>query len=388
MSDEPPRNVKDLLVEMKDTSELMIDLAYTAVMYDSAEMAEEVLTLEEHMNTLQQQAHITLVLSGRSREDAERLMGVFSTVSAAEKIADAADDIATVVTGNIPIPPEFRSVLAESQETTAKIVVPPEIPWTSDTVGSFEAENGAGTRIIATRRDDKWLFDPGASTQIQSEDVLFIRGPQDSIRAVHRAVADRPFAPGTAEVEHESFRELADALIDMKDMMELSTGLAYGAVLFDNRELAEEVLSLESNADSMRDHVESAVLSAAGPQRDISELRGVYRIATASEVITDAAMEIASTVIDDIEPHPVLVEANRESDETILRTVIAADSDLVGRTLQETPLEADLGMTVIAIRHSDHWTYNPADDTTITAGDALIMRGPQEHREQVTRLSG
>ena len=41
------RNVKDILVEMKDTSELMIDLAYSALLTNSQDIADEVEDLED-----------------------------------------------------------------------------------------------------------------------------------------------------------------------------------------------------------------------------------------------------------------------------------------------------------------------------------------------------
>ena len=37
-----PTPVKELLTEMKDISELIIDLAYSAVLFDNEEIAEEV----------------------------------------------------------------------------------------------------------------------------------------------------------------------------------------------------------------------------------------------------------------------------------------------------------------------------------------------------------
>ena len=37
-----PTSVKELLTEMKDISELIVDLAYSAVIFDCADMAEEV----------------------------------------------------------------------------------------------------------------------------------------------------------------------------------------------------------------------------------------------------------------------------------------------------------------------------------------------------------
>jgi len=38
-----PTNVKDVLVEMKDTAELLIDLAYSAVLHRNKDLATEVL---------------------------------------------------------------------------------------------------------------------------------------------------------------------------------------------------------------------------------------------------------------------------------------------------------------------------------------------------------
>ena len=42
MDDQPPHTVKDLLVELKDASELMVDLAYAAVFFNDEKLADEV----------------------------------------------------------------------------------------------------------------------------------------------------------------------------------------------------------------------------------------------------------------------------------------------------------------------------------------------------------
>ena len=55
-----PVSVKLVLAEMKDTSELIIDLAYSAVLHGSEELAEEVLELEAHMDILQLRARMGL----------------------------------------------------------------------------------------------------------------------------------------------------------------------------------------------------------------------------------------------------------------------------------------------------------------------------------------
>src|SRR5207248_7589086 len=50
--EERPRNLKAMLSEAKDTSELMVDLAYTALYFGDPDMAEEVSELEEQMSAL------------------------------------------------------------------------------------------------------------------------------------------------------------------------------------------------------------------------------------------------------------------------------------------------------------------------------------------------
>ena len=48
--DEEPKTVKELLVEAKDASELMVDLAYAAVFFNEEDLAGEVEKLEERMD--------------------------------------------------------------------------------------------------------------------------------------------------------------------------------------------------------------------------------------------------------------------------------------------------------------------------------------------------
>ena len=41
-----PRTLREMLAEAKDTSEVMVDLAYAALFFDDADMADEVDELE------------------------------------------------------------------------------------------------------------------------------------------------------------------------------------------------------------------------------------------------------------------------------------------------------------------------------------------------------
>src|SRR5918911_2436914 len=94
---EQPRSVKELLVEAKDVSELMVDLAYAAVFFSEENLAEEVEELEERMDGDLRRLREVAMLAARSPEDAEAMAGVLHVAAAMEKIGDAASDIARVV---------------------------------------------------------------------------------------------------------------------------------------------------------------------------------------------------------------------------------------------------------------------------------------------------
>src|ERR687891_104116 len=73
--DEEPRNVKDLLVEAKDASDLMVDLAYAAVFFDDDKLAREVEKLERRMGAYLRRLRTMAMLAARSPEDADEVSG-------------------------------------------------------------------------------------------------------------------------------------------------------------------------------------------------------------------------------------------------------------------------------------------------------------------------
>jgi len=116
-----PTSVKDLLVEMKDTAELLIDLSYSAVLHGSPTIAHEVVELEHRMDVLQMRARMSLMLAARSPDEAETLAPVLGVVGAADKISDAAGDIAKIVTEEIGLPDAMRGgALTEGVETLVR----------------------------------------------------------------------------------------------------------------------------------------------------------------------------------------------------------------------------------------------------------------------------
>src|ERR671916_1476344 len=107
MREDRPRNLKDMLTEAKNTSELMVDLSYAAVFYNSEDISEEVFRLEERLNGLVFDMRPLVILAPRTPADAEQMAGILQVVQDIEKIGNAAVDIAKIVVKRLGIPPEL-----------------------------------------------------------------------------------------------------------------------------------------------------------------------------------------------------------------------------------------------------------------------------------------
>src|SRR5438874_11286839 len=94
--DDRPRNLKTMLSEAKDTSELMVDLAYAALYFGDPDMAEEVSGLEDKMSSLVHDMRAVSVIAARRPQEAEAMASVLTVISAFENLGKDADDYALI----------------------------------------------------------------------------------------------------------------------------------------------------------------------------------------------------------------------------------------------------------------------------------------------------
>jgi len=386
-----PVSVKELLAEMKDTAELLIDLSYSAVLLGSDEVAAEVLELEANMDVLQMRARMSILMAARSPDDAEALAPVLGIVGAAEKISDAAGDIAKVVLEEVGLPDEMRAALPEAVETLVRAELVADSPLAGATLGGLNLETETGVRVLAIRRTEEWLLNPDAETELRAGDVVLVRGPEDGIAGVYEdATGERYDRPDPPAGEGTDLDRAVDSIVLMKDMGELGVDLAYGAILYDAEDVAEEVFELEAEVDALKSRFEAWTLRAAARAEDPVSLRGLVQLAGSTEVISDAALEISEGVLRGLNTHPVVREAVYESDEVIVRLVVDADSPLDGTTLGGRAVKTETGMRVIAVRHATGertWDISPGPGTPLGAGDVLLAKGTRAGADRLEALA-
>jgi uncharacterized protein with PhoU and TrkA domain len=384
-----PVSVKELLVEMKDTSELLIDLAYSAVLHRSQNIAHEVLELEAKMNVLQVRARMSLMLAARNPDEAEALAPVLSVVEAADKIADAAGDIAKIVLDEIGLPEAMRGALSDAVEVLVRGTVADDSPYADRTLVDIDLESETGVRVIAVRRDSEWILNPGPETAIHAGDVALLRGPEPAINEAYEPLTGAAYEPADApEPDVPNLERAVDSIVLMKNLSELAVDLAYGAILFDDEALAEEVATLEVEVDSLQSRFEAWVLQAAQQTTDPVTLRGLLRLGISTEVVSDAAVSLSEGVLRDLGVHPVVELAVQESDELIARVEIDDGSTLDGTEIVDGVPAVDSSTSVIAIRRPDEgWLVGPDMDTTLRAGDVLITKGTRTSAAEFESLA-
>ena len=170
-----PISVHDLLIEMKNLSELMIDLAYSAALFNSKDLAEDVLELEKHIDTLSYLLDMNTMIAARDAKDAESLLGVLTVASSTNKISDAAADIAHIVLGDIGIHPIVREAFKRVEEHITRVEIKPRSTLVNKKLEELELAAEIGVNVIAIRRNKKWIINPHEE-EIMAGDIIIARG--------------------------------------------------------------------------------------------------------------------------------------------------------------------------------------------------------------------
>lgn len=163
------------LVTLKNTSEMMMDLAYSALLLNSSYLAEEVMSLEERMDEL----HIDFQIEVLSRTDEEtdpmELLGIIRMGNVTERIADAASEIAEVVLRGGEPHPILSMVIQDAEETVEHVTVGANSPVAGKTLKEAEIADETGMWVLYIRRGDKWMR-PRPSTRLEPGDLVVASG--------------------------------------------------------------------------------------------------------------------------------------------------------------------------------------------------------------------
>jgi len=176
------------LVDLKETSELMLNLAYSAILLRSADLAEEVDRLEDYIDVVHEQFQLMVLSCDIVNGDSQARLSLIDMGEFAETIADAAREIADVVLRGREPHPVLRMVIDESDETATRLEIPSDSPVVGKTLREARIPEQTGMWIIMIRRGDN-VFRPTGSTVLEANDAIIASGYEEGEESLKSLIA-------------------------------------------------------------------------------------------------------------------------------------------------------------------------------------------------------
>ncbi len=183
---EEPKSVREILIEIKNITEKIVDLAFSSFLFNLEDVAHEVLRLEEHIDDLLYMLYMRILMASETAHDAERLAPILVIASAMESIADAAGDLAAIFLKGFKLHPVVYESLKEVEER----VVPVKVKQNSKLVGKKLADISEELGVTATPlivcRGRKRLVNPPEDFVIEPGDTIILKTTKEGVEELKK----------------------------------------------------------------------------------------------------------------------------------------------------------------------------------------------------------
>lgn len=186
------KNLKEVLILLRDFSQLMVQLGYAAIMEDSIELAKEALRVKSHIRDLdfelRKEALMVARLSKYSKGDIPQIANILQIGVAIKEMSDGVDDLIDIAIRDVGVHPIIQMAFTRKEMRTMRYEVEPESKLDSNKIEELGIDPNSECRIIAVRRKNEWFLDPRPTMKIKEGDVLIVEGRNESINKVRDCV--------------------------------------------------------------------------------------------------------------------------------------------------------------------------------------------------------
>ncbi len=183
-------------------------------------------------------------------------------------------------------------------------------------------------------------------------------------------------------------RSVRDILVEMKDASEFALSLAYASLMYQDRELAEEVLGLESELDELRYNLFKMTIVAGRSPKEAEELAALLDIGIAVDEISDAMADLVRLVLKGYPVHPALSWMLYTAEEIIGLVRIEEASPLISMRGEDLYDPANIaGCEVLAVKKKGRWIFDIPPDLELEVGDLLLLEGTKDSIETARALA-
>jgi uncharacterized protein with PhoU and TrkA domain len=180
----------DLVVELKNASEVAVGLAYSAILLRDRSLASEVSVLEDASDELFHQLEGWVLRAAAELDDPDELRGLLHLASSSERIVDAAQSMCRVIEEEGPPHPIIAAALAEADEIVADAEVHPRSEVAGQTLAELKLQTQTGMEVLAIQRAGRWTYRPRRSRRVEAGDRLLAIGPEEGAPRLRELCGD------------------------------------------------------------------------------------------------------------------------------------------------------------------------------------------------------
>ena len=169
----------DLLVEMKNSADVAVGLAYSSLLFNDAALAAEVSNLEARSDAVHDELESWVLRSSQEARNPDDLRGLLHLAHASEMIFDSAREMTRLVEQGEPLHPVIAAALVESDEVGHETIVGPGSRADGASIKELSVETETGMFVLAVQRGRRWTYRPKPTFRFASEDRVIAIGPAE-----------------------------------------------------------------------------------------------------------------------------------------------------------------------------------------------------------------
>lgn len=181
----------DLVVELKNTSEIAVGLAYSAILLRDRKLATEVSVIEEASDDLYHELEGWVLRAAAEVQDPNALRGLIHISAASERIVDAAKSMTRLIESDEPPHPIIAQALAEADEIVVEAIVGEGARAGGRLLGELRIHTDTGMEVLAIQRGSRWVYQPRSTRKLVAGDRLLAIGPEEGAAKLRALCGDR-----------------------------------------------------------------------------------------------------------------------------------------------------------------------------------------------------
>lgn len=373
-----PIPVLDLLKEIKDLSEIMVNLAYCSIFFPDEKIYSELEKIEDRIDYLKSILIMQTALATRDKDDAERLVSIFDLAIGIDKMNDVSSDIAQLAKKGLRIRMGKYIFLRSPTNLIYAIEVIEDSPLNNLAIQEIYNSVKEIFDVVAVRRGERYILSPEEDFVIREGDIVFVKGLAENIEALLDRLGLKREIEGL-KIAEES---ILDTIHQLKNISEVMIDLAYASLFAGSLELALEIENLEEYLDEMTAELKVSIMELGGLTS--KEKLAMIEFVDACEYYGDAAMDMTYSLRKGLKPHPIIEMVLEQTDERY--QIIKIGKKFDGKILKDLEL-SKYGVDILALKRGSTWYVTPpSSGWKLKEGDILIIQYYEEAEEYIKEL--